>query len=1007
MFRRLFALLLCLCLMPVVPAGAQSAVTPALQVTLDRESYYAGMYHNAVATIRYDSTVAGSIRLVNSRGEELAVAENDGSGLAVVEFRLYELYAGRYYVIAVCDDELSEQCFYTAESRVVNGRASAEMVSTLHDVLSDIISAVDQLGVADPAGPEAMAAVYALLETDARIDSYGENNGNIIFRTTDGLMGFYGFHATDEMVFGDSGSVFTPAETAFHQYINGKLSGGTVVASDIPVTNTNIMFVAPQLGDGTVEWGRTTFQSRLQALANELEFGFDAVNGSAAVDRLIEGSITDCGLLVLMAHGGQVVTENGFMLTMNLGTFSEEQAARVADLLWDFPETARLNDHVYYVNDDTMHMLYGVSKNDDGKLEYSMRATRNFLEYVLADKTFDNTVIYMVVCYAASDARLSEFLTGRGASAVIGTNDPLDAFVSLCMLEELCSMAVPQADGTYPQLQDAVDNVDGTPTDALLNDFYNSLAALELVDTAKEPRDKFITDTLVTHAEEQLYNTIILKPRTGKAMDRVWSGTGSITGIVTNADNEPFADAEVRFYHWLNHDFTAAPDAEFVLMTDENGRYQADHLPYGVYAVHAEHSGLQGYVTVTLDQNLVEAKPVVIDPLHLFYEYLREVVVPEIGLVPEDAIVNPYKDNDTSWPEFWEGVIGNTSGLLSAAVYDFDFDGAYEMITVSIPPHTLVNIEEEDRYVCMDLTLYEIIDGEVQQSDVWEDAIKMIKKNALEQDTMRVRMVEWNKQVYIMTSSFFTSGNSYDGNDGGNRTVRDGRFVDSELLPVYTYNFVTGDGTPYKFTKDLDDVYASKEDLIKLNSGDTVTMWNFDYYERYLNPSRNRYETTGNYICRGDDYSSLHAILRGDKPEQLYDMLIVNGEPVPTKPPEENAYKEMNAAREKAVEDAVGAIAPDPNYDASRYSVNVSSSNKTGLVSQVIVFGPGYGDPAVLMAKFIAAINTPELGLDADTIAALSAFDYENEWNMIVNGYDLSYGGTPSGDKVLNLLWPR
>ena len=1018
MFKRLISLLLCLMLLPVAPAYAEAGAAPTIQVTLDRESYYAGMYHNATATIQYNSTVTDSIRLVNRHGEELAVAENDGSGLAVVEFRLYEPYAGQYCVTGECGAVQSEKCFYTVEQRVVQGRASADMVSTLHDVCSDIISTLDAQNIADPDSPEAMAAVYALLASDSRIDSYGENNGNIIFRTTDGLMGFYGFHASDELVFGDSSSVFTPLDTAYTQYVNDNLADGTVIASDIPVTNTGILFVAPQLGDGTIEWGRTTFQPRLQALASDLEFSFDAANGSDAVDRLIEGSITDCGLLVLMAHGGQLLTENGFMLTMNLGAFSEEQAARVADLLWDLPERGYFNEHhekvdtpesaehIYYVNDDTMHMLYGVSKNDDGELEYSMRATRNFLEYVLADKTFDNTVIYMVVCYAASDARLSEFLHGRGASAVIGTNDPLDAFVSMCMLEELCNMAVQQDDGTYLMLQDAVDNVDGTPTDAMLNEFYDALIALELLKPDEDPRDEFITGTLIDHAEEQLYNTILLKPRTGKTMDRVWTGTGSITGIVTNTKNEPLPDAEVRFFHWLNHDFTAAPDASFVLKTDENGRYQAENLPYGLYAVQAEHHGVPGHVTVTLDAADVEAGPVVIDPLHLFYKYLREVVVPEIGLVPEDAVIEPYNDSKTSWQEFWAGVIGNTSGLLSAAVYDFDFDGAYEMITVSIPENDLLTIEEEDRYMCMDLTLYEIVDGEVRQSDVWKDAIRMNKKNALEQDTMRVRMVEWNKQVYIMTSSFFTSGNSYDGNDGGSRTVQDGKFISSDQLPVWTYNFLTKDGAPYSFSKELDDVYASKDDLIALNSGDTLSMWNFDYFERYYNPDRNRYETTGNYICRGDDYSSLHAILRGDKPEQAYNMLIVEGTPVPTKAPEENALEDMIKAREQAVQDAVGAVAPDPNYGEERYSVDVSSSYKTGEISQVMVFGPGAGDRAVLMAKFIAAINTPELGLDADTIAALSAFDYENEWNMSFNGYDLSFGGTPSGDKVLNLIWP-
>ncbi|MBE5814687.1 MAG: hypothetical protein E7320_05715 [Clostridiales bacterium] len=389
--------------------------------------------------------------------------------------------------------------------------------------------------------------------------------------------------------------------------------------------------------------------------------------------------------------------------------------------------------------------------------------------------------------------------------------------------------------------------------------------------------------------------------------------------------------------------------------------------------------------------------------LEMFYKYLREVVVPEIGLVPYEASKGPQSYGEA----FWAGVIEQTGGLLSAAVNDFDFDGTNEMLTVSIPKRTEGEIVSEDKYMSFDLTLYQIIDGVVQPTDVWEDALSMNEKNALNEDNMRVRLVEWNDRTYVFTSAFFTSGNSYDGSDSGFCIIKDGKFVESGFLPVGQFDFFTEDGAPYQtYNKDLDDVYASKEELKAKNPGDIIATWNFDYFERYYSPELDRYTFTDLYIGRADDYTDLLPILNGEKEPKLFDTFTLTATPVPTASPEELSVDAMRKARKEAVAAAIDAIDPDPDFEAGRYYASISDSRDTGAISQILVFGPDSGDSAVLMKKFIAAISVPEVGLDADVIIALSNFDYKNEWSLVYNGFDLSYGDTPGGERVFNLIWP-
>jgi len=588
-----------------------------MEIFLDQEIVYTGENTRLEITVRYSERVQEDILLINDLGVEIGSIRNDGSGEGETVVRFTETEPRKAYIEGVCGEMRSEPVYYRVQPKVTRA-----MTRTLSDVCKDLIAALNAANITDADSEEAKALVRDFLQKDARVASYGDNNGVILFHTTDGLLGFYGFHAKDTLEF-SAAQEFITAQEAFDDYLGNTLKDGSLVQSEIPLTNSNVLFLAPQRDDPVIDWGRSVFDPRLRTLATEMSFSYKNISGSSAVDAIFAGEFNDCGLLVFMAHGGQLLTSDGFMLTMNLGKVSEYQAEKVADLLWEKAASHMYTDkneytsnkaemaHLYYINSENACVLYGVSQNGEMSFEEDMVITRNLLDHVLEDKLFDNTVAYFVVCHAASDAGLRDMLFDHGASAFISTVDPLDGFVSMCALEALCDMAREASENTWTALSDAINSLQATPDDETVRAFHQSLAALDMLEDRQKNYETFAQETIAAYENEQMYNTLNLHLRTSDCGERVWHGEDVLRGRVVDQEEQPVAEADVFFYRWIDHTFRQEAQ-DVTVKTDADGYYEIENLPYGWYGVKAKKNGAQGDATVKVD-----GKKDKIDDIHL------------------------------------------------------------------------------------------------------------------------------------------------------------------------------------------------------------------------------------------------------------------------------------------------------------------------------------------------------------------------------------------------------
>ncbi len=619
--KRRLACLLALALCLFMPAWAEEDILINAQVSgeividLSSRIVYRDEPTLLEVKVEYEETVPGDILLVNDLGEVLHTVKNDGSGSVQVEVELRENEIREGWITGVCGEIRSEEIHYRVQPRVTEA-----MTQALTGVLSGMKAALEEAQITDGDSPEAYDAVCAYLAGDARVEWFGANEGSILFQTTDGLMGFYGFHDPEEFVFGgEENSPFLSAEDAFERYEAGTLPGGALVASEIPMTNEKILFISPEEGDRVIDWGRSVYDPRLRALATEAAYEYENVTGAAALDRLFRGDFNDCGLLVFMAHGSRLKTDRGYMLVINLGSPSPEQLLMMNDALWErknpigFDEDLRETTdptrtaQSIYINDESAHVLYGLSQDEYGSYVDQVLVTRNYLAHVLQDKSFDNTIAFFNVCYAACDPGMRDLILGKGASAYIGTVDPMVDSTSYVAAEQLCDMVRKLEDGTYTTLQEAIDRIGEQPDDEQLKAYYQSRREMGLTGWTEE---EFVRTIRESYPLEQQNNAVLCYLRTVESGGRVLLGEGTITGKVVTGSGTGVSEAKVSFYRWLNHSFRQEPDNEFVVYTDENGEYKAENMPYGQYIVKAEKNDGEAFVHVTADDLTVKAEDI-------------------------------------------------------------------------------------------------------------------------------------------------------------------------------------------------------------------------------------------------------------------------------------------------------------------------------------------------------------------------------------------------------------
>lgn len=597
---------------PALAETTDEAAVPQeykIQLEMEQRLFYLGEEAVVPVTVRYDQSIRGKLELKNDQGHVYAVALLNGSGLAEINIKICETDARIGYLVGVSGQEESEKLLYRVQPRVTE-----QMVSVISDVCSDLGAGLEAAGLEQSSVDEVMTALGEMLAKDSRVAAFGENNGMMLFRTTDGLLGFYEYSDSPDIEFGDAESLFMSRDKAFDLYQNGQLDAGAMIASNIPITNKKIIYLAPFPEDRVIAWGETVFPSHLERIASKGGFSMERYVGVDAIEKLMNGSYGDCGLLMLQTHGAELLMEDGrTLLTIDLGLPTEEQLKRLSDYLFENTKLLFMTEHheqraeaggdakyKFYINDAGTYALYGAF-NYKGEEHLIVKVTTNYLEKTLKDKRFDNTIIFYNVCHSASDARLRELLLSRGASAFISTTRALKGIISLRVLEEIENMTEQQADGTYIDITKAVANVDVPPSAETLEEYYSSTVAIGATDPNRTSREKSDEQMLELHRTEQLGNAVRLFTRNTETMDRVLFGAGAVEGFVKTKEQEPVAGATVTFYQWLDHDFHRVPDESFSVTTDENGAYRAEGLPYGQYGIKAEKVAAKNFVTLSID----------------------------------------------------------------------------------------------------------------------------------------------------------------------------------------------------------------------------------------------------------------------------------------------------------------------------------------------------------------------------------------------------------------------
>lgn len=558
--------------------------TPLL-LYLNQSDYSVGAAETAKLTVFYSDEVESDIVITDDRGAVLCELKNDGSGCLEAEIPVLETEPRVGAFTAVSGEYASAPVSFFVLPEITE-----EMVSELVDVAQELGDYALSGSWEDPLGEDALKEIKAWLEQDERIEAVTINNGILLFETVSHLMGSYGMGVESPDSFG-----FSEAEDVFKAYQSGGDTSALYIKSGIPITNTNMLHINPIPENRVCVKCDSFFQKSEAMLAGGTGCSLQWVTGEDTIGILTGGDIVDYSYLSIETHGSTIKRKDGGnLLFMNWG---EHEVAASADMLkatgLEVYEYARFWGSIRD-GDDSYRMVYDVTVQD-GVRKYSVRISSNYLECVLADRTFDNTVIYFIVCYAMSDDRLTDFLIDHGAAAVIGCKEALDGGIAVATLEQIAQiMGTTGKDGSFGGLNKVVSSRISSETDRLIRtEFYTDeedyLGYVRKLQT-RPVRYKFSAD----------YS------------DRVFAGEGKLSGKVlqpagsgaADEDYEKAEEAEVSLSLWQNHDFREVWSGT----TDSDGFFEADGIPYGTYAVYAKKDGMDGFVTAVVENGAKEEK---------------------------------------------------------------------------------------------------------------------------------------------------------------------------------------------------------------------------------------------------------------------------------------------------------------------------------------------------------------------------------------------------------------
>ena len=579
-----------------IPGEENDPGVSALSVSFLRSQYTVGEEGTVDFVVRYESSVSGSVQLRDQNDTVLAEFQTDGSGLQ----------QGIFYADTSVPQFLTVRAGAGSEESLpvilrIVPKVTEAMLQTLLEVGDDLAKEIENKFPEGVFSPDARKQLIEYLKADSRVENAVENLDIILFRTVDGLIG--GVDVTepagpeDPLCFS-----YHNTEDTFKAVEEGTDVSDWVIYSENVMTNDHIRYVVPlRDNDPVVDVVRPAFSDQLQEMADLLDFQYyHNASAEAGLHMFLNPKeLTDSGLLVMNTHGSvlQRSSDSSNLLLMDVRGW--QQGGNIFGDMYEFGdwfygslEQPEANDLIFMLDLRTADPKTEADIQNTGKITSSIYMTSTLLMTELGDTLFDNTIVYLMICYAFSDNQLVRCLRDHGAAAVIGSREPLNVLLAGVVLERLLrTLTAVKEDGTYHTL--------GEVQNSTVIDFDAYERELLIRYREYETEENYYKEK----AAQPVYYLI-------REPERVFKGTSDIRGKVTDIDGEGLAGVEVKLYRWLDHEFKH--EKKHTAETDVNGNYHLDDVDCGVYYIKAEYRGVDGHTDEIIQYPSQKAKDIML-----------------------------------------------------------------------------------------------------------------------------------------------------------------------------------------------------------------------------------------------------------------------------------------------------------------------------------------------------------------------------------------------------------
>ena len=452
-------------------------------------------------------------------------------------------------------------------------------------------------------GDKCLDAVLEWLEADDRILDAEIVGENVMYHTTDHVLGIYTPPCEDGFFGSSGGRANTILSVSFPDGYNvadalrnqetlgypGDSDGDAIFLDGVlSRTNSKFLVLTPWEDTGDDLVGRTANFELLASGNNHLkmaekyqsELGYTVENTGYAesLGVIIGGNLSDYGIITLMCHGATLERSDGTESVIFCWPGSAN-GHYGRPLFESLAEQARRSGAISE-EDDFYQLFYheGTFSADHTLMALdggSILVGGNYIIQRYQDTFFDNTIFYTGACHGACDERLISFCIDHGMKAYIGYKKSVSVVVEPERFNRIFS------------------NLKKVMKDGQTESIYSS-------------SDIFTaTDNLYCHAKDRDWRIIGIGSVRGKVDSLVEKVKISEDGTATTErGGEPIENAAVSFCRFMNQQFERTK----TVTTGSDGLFTIDDLNWGVYGIEVDTgSGEVFYSGMTLAEDDFDA----------------------------------------------------------------------------------------------------------------------------------------------------------------------------------------------------------------------------------------------------------------------------------------------------------------------------------------------------------------------------------------------------------------